>query len=159
MITQYLMKVLRENFVLDWGGIHGVNHWERVRENGLRLAQLTGASERVVEAFAFVHDSCRINDSRDSGHGLRAGKLARDLVLRRVLLLAPDELELLVGACEHHTKGATTGDITVCTCWDADRLDLGRVGIHPEPQYLCTAPAKDSNVIKWAYERSVAAWA
>ncbi|MBM4310062.1 MAG: hypothetical protein FJ119_03825 [Deltaproteobacteria bacterium] len=159
MITQDLVRVLQENFALDWCGIHGVSHWARVRENGLQLARLTGANKRVVEAFAFVHDSCRSNDGLDPGHGLRAGKFVRNLVSRRMLLFAPDELELLVSACEHHSKGATTGDITICTCWDADRLDLGRVGIQPEPAYLCTDPAKNSALIRWAYERSVAAWA
>jgi hypothetical protein len=34
------------------------------------------------------------------------------------------------------------GDITVQTCWDADRLDLPRVGIQPLPQFLCTEAAK-----------------
>ena len=28
------------------------------------------------------------------------------------------------------------------TCWDADRLDLGRVGIIPDSKYLFNAEAK-----------------
>ena len=32
--------------------------------------------------------------------------------------------------------------IKVQTCWDADRLDLGRVGIYPDAQFLCTNTAK-----------------
>ncbi len=44
----------------------------------------------------------------------------------------------------------TAGDITVQTCWDADRLDLGRVGITPNPRWLCTACAKDPATILWA---------
>jgi uncharacterized protein len=31
----------------------------------------------------------------------------------------------------------------VQTCWDADRLDLGRVGIIPRPDRLCTEEARD----------------
>lgn len=41
------------------------------------------------------------------------------------------------------------------TYWDADRLDLGRVGIRPNARYLCTEPAKDPAFITWAYERSL----
>ena len=58
-------------------------------------------------------------------------------------------------ACEGHSSGRTVEDITVCTCWDADRLDLGRVGIQPKAQYLCTAPAKDPAFMRWAYQRSL----
>jgi uncharacterized protein len=46
------------------------------------------------------------------------------------------------------------GNITVQTCWDADRLDLGRVGTTPDPRYLCTAAAKQSDIIEWALRRS-----
>ena len=155
MITQELIAILRSHFVLDWTGIHGAPHWSRVRENGLRLAAVTGARTTVVEAFAFVHDSCRVDDNTDPEHGLRAGEFARWLAAREKLILVPDELELLVRACEGHSSGMTVEDITVTTCWDADRLDLGRVGIRPNARYLCTEPAKDPAIIRWAYDRSV----
>ena len=142
MISRDLIATLREHFQLEWTGIHGAPHWARVRENGLRLAALTGARTRVIEAFAFVHDSCRQNDYADPGHGPRAAEFARTLVQRRKLLLAPDELELLVLACEGHTGGRAHEDITVCTCWDADRLDLTRVGMIPDPKYLSTEAAR-----------------
>ena len=45
--------------------------------------------------------------------------------------------------------------MTVQTCWDADRLDLGRVGIKPDARYLCTAEAANPEMIAWAYERSI----
>jgi uncharacterized protein len=45
--------------------------------------------------------------------------------------------------------------MTVLTCWDADRLDLGRVGIKPNPHRLCTAAARDPMMIEWAYKRSI----
>jgi uncharacterized protein len=48
--------------------------------------------------------------------------------------------------------GSTDGDLTVQTCWDADRLDLGRVGICPQSERLCTAAAKQ--LIKWADGRA-----
>jgi uncharacterized protein len=38
-------------------------------------------------------------------------------------------------------------------CWDADRLDLGRVGVTPAAHRLCTDAARD--LIEWADERAV----
>lgn len=39
------------------------------------------------------------------------------------------------------------GHTTVLACWDADRLDLARVGIQPQPQRLCTGAARDASTI------------
>lgn len=58
-------------------------------------------------------------------------------------------------ACEKHSDGLTDADITVQVCWDADRLDLGRVGVRPHARYLCTDAAKSPSVIEWAYGRSI----
>ena len=44
------------------------------------------------------------------------------------------------------------GDITVQCCWDADRLDLGRV--MPDPRRLCTDAAKSDKMRKWADGRA-----
>jgi hypothetical protein len=38
--------------------------------------------------------------------------------------------------------GGVDTDPTVQTCWDADRLDLGRVGIKPHPDFLSPFAAK-----------------
>lgn len=155
MINQSLIKIIRNQFVLEWTGIHGAPHWARVRENGLRLADLTGANPRVIELFAFLHDSRRLNDGRDPAHGARAAEFVR-ILAGSEFDLEPNELELLVGACHGHSDGLTVGDITVLTCWDADRLDLGRVGIAPDPARLCTEAARDPKILDWAYRRSVA---
>lgn len=86
LITQDLVQVIRDQFVLDWDGIHGAGHWARVRANGLRLAEMTGANTRVVEYFAFLHDSRRKNDGRDPRHGSRAVEFANTLRTRFVQL-------------------------------------------------------------------------
>lgn len=155
LITQELVKELRQHFILDWNGIHGAPHWARVRQNGLMLAGMTGANTKVIEAFAFVHDACRQHDGSDPGHGPRAADYARWLVKAERLSLKAAELESLVVACEGHSEGRTDGDITVCTCWDADRLDLGRVGVRPDPERLCTEAARSPEIIFWAYRRSI----
>jgi uncharacterized protein len=43
-------------------------------------------------------------------------------------------------------------DATIQTAWDGDRLDLGRVGIKPNPKYLSIEAVDLINV---AYEMSI----
>ncbi len=152
-VSQELMEVIWKEFSLSLDGIHGTGHWARVRENGLRLAELTGAKPEVVELFAYLHDSQRLSDGFDPGHGRRAAEFAERLQ-GSLFTLADRDLELLVYACYHHSREITEAEITVQTCWDADRLDLGRIGIRPNPPYLCTAAAKKPEIIEWAFHRS-----
>lgn len=44
--------------------------------------------------------------------------------------------------------------MTIQTCWDSDRLDLGRVGITPHPSKLCTEVVKTKKMIQWADGRA-----
>jgi uncharacterized protein len=149
-----LLLAIRQQFALDWHGVHGIRHWKRVRENGLRLAHATSANPAVVELFAYLHDSRRLDEWEDEGHGARAAEFLVTLQ-GRFFHLADEELDLLAYACRHHSDGLMDGDVTVRTCWDADRLDLGRVGIRPNPRYLCTDAARRPEVLAWAYRRSV----
>lgn len=136
-------------------GSHGLTHWARVLENGLRLAPETGANVTVVALFAVFHDARRRNDGRDPGHGERGALLAREL--REEWLDLPDAaMDLLHQACAHHTGGRTDPDVTVRTCWDADRLDLPRAGVRVRPEWLCTPAARGHEIIVWAAERSLA---
>lgn len=136
-----LLVHLRHQLSIDWFGHHGIAHWARVRANGLMLATDTGANVHVVELFAFFHDARRFNEHVDHGHGARGAALARQLK-GRFFDATDEEMDLLQIACDHHSDGLTQGDATVLTCWDADRLDLGRVGIIPTAKYLCTDMAK-----------------
>jgi uncharacterized protein len=154
LITKELMDVIQEQYRLPWEGIHGIRHWARVRENGLRIAaHLPDVNTTVVELFAVFHDAGRANDNRDDGHGRRGAELAKKL-RGSVFELADDEFALLYTACCRHTDGGTEADITVQACWDADRLDLGRVGKVLNPKCLCTTAAKDPALMAWADERA-----
>lgn len=149
-----LLQAILDQYRLPWDGAHGLPHWARVRDNGLRLAATTGANPRVVELFSVFHDACRHDAGSDPNHGLRGARLAEKL-RRPHLDLTDDEFDQLLSACADHTKGRTEADVTVQTCWDADRLDLGRVSITPLPERLCTAAAKDPRMIQWALARSL----
>jgi uncharacterized protein len=153
-ITEALVQFARQRFILDWHGHHGVSHWARVRLNGLALAQHTGANRKVVEYFAFIHDLGRENEYSDPHHGLRAADIATQIA-GDLIDVTEEELCLLQDACRGHSDGHMAGDVTVITCWDADRLDLGRVGIQPDPERLCTTAARDPAMLIQAYQRSI----
>lgn len=152
-LVKPLLPTLQANYRLDWRGIHGLPHWARVRRNGLRLAAATGARPRVVEYFAFLHDACRADEGTDADHGPRAARWA--ISMRPRIDLDAREFETLLEAIANHTSGRSSTDPTVATCWDADRLDLERVGVRPSPQYLLTEAARDPAMIAWATQRAV----
>ena len=60
-------------------GFHGRSHWLRVLQNARELATATGANQKVLELFAVLHDSQRINENYDPEHGQRASSYAAQL--------------------------------------------------------------------------------
>ena len=132
-----ILKAVLAGYTLPEEGIHGKRHWARVLRTGLRIAKASGGDPEVVRLFALFHDSRRENEKRDPGHGLRGAEFARSL--RGALVhLGDAQFELLHYACAHHTNGTTSTDSTIGACWDADRLDLGRANIRPDPKFMST---------------------
>ena len=129
-------------------GPHGIAHWARVMENGVRLAAATGGSARVAMAFAVLHDACRGDRRRDPGHGERAAAFAASLP-PDVLPLDHAEMSLLVEACAGHAEGRIAADTTIGTCWDADRLDADPAS--PAAAWpACTGAGADPDLRRWA---------
>jgi uncharacterized protein len=136
-----LWETVIAQFPLSIHSIHGPKHWKQVEKNGLMLAKETGADETIVKLFSIFHDSRRENEKIDNGHGTRGAELAKSM--RGSYFDLPDDaFEILIDACANHTNGEQTSNITIATCWDADRLDLPRVGITPGPERMCTAPGR-----------------
>ena len=106
------------------------------------LAFDAGADVTVVRLFALFHDSRRENECRDPGHGERGARYAA-LLRGSAYDLSDDLFEKLQYACTWHTDQEHHDDPTIGTCWDADRLDLGRVGIIPEPSFMSTGFARE----------------
>jgi uncharacterized protein len=150
---QPVVQEILQEYALPLHGYHGVAHWARVLENGHRLCAETGADIEVVSLFAVFHDSRRVNEGFDPHHGVRGADFAKS-VRGRLFDLADDDFQLLHYACSAHTDEDTHPDVTIQTCWDSDRLDLGRVGIVPDRELLCTAAAKKSSTINWAHGRA-----
>ncbi len=127
---------------------HGEQHWKAVAWAGLGLArQVEGCDSELVLLFALLHDTQRFNEQRDPQHGLRAAQFALELSSEGVLTLDDERLGVLVDACTRHDKGYVSDDPTTGACWDADRLNLWRVGITPEARLLSTSPAREPELI------------
>ena len=130
--------------------IHGESHWQRVAAAGLALLpEASAANPALVFLFALFHDSMRLNDNYDPLHGSRGAALAREL-RGEAFDLEDAEMGLLGFACEEHTNGGVSPDPTVGVCWDADRLNLWRVGRRPDPRWLSTEAARSGERIVWA---------
>ncbi len=128
---------------------HGEPHWKCVAWSGLELCRsLPGADRAIVFLFGLLHDTQRLNDGTDPDHGRRAGAFVGRLH-GTVFRLSDPQLKTLARACNEHADGLTSPeDVTVGACWDADRLNLWRVGTEPDPRFLSTKPARDPAHIK-----------
>ena len=146
-----LVKEILSQFKINQRGVHGPSHWARVKHHGLMIGEQVGADLEVIKLFAFLHDSQRLSEYRDPEHGVRAAQYAKSLN-GKFFNLKPDQMDLLTIAMEGHSDGELHLHPTIQTCWDADRLDLGRVGIKPSGEFLS---ATAERYIEIAYEWSV----
>ena len=119
--------------------LHGLTHWQQVERNGLLLASETGADTTVVRLFALFHDSKRADDGFDMDHGPRGAEFAKTCFEEHRFDITQEQFDKLYHACKFHTTESRSGDATIDTCYDADRLDLGRVDIRLDPNKMATA--------------------
>ena len=142
--------IFTKGLVLD-GVIHGLNHWQRVEKFGLMIADTNNADKKVVSLFAYLHDARRLNDFDDVDHGLRAAQLLDELIDAGLIILDNKQYQQLrlALAC-HNLDNAKSNDQTVLTCWDADRLDLWRDDIMPNPNFMFTNYGKSMEMIDFA---------
>jgi len=149
MITRALLDSILSQYTLPAYGTHGLSHWARVLTYGRKLAVSIPGSLPVVELFAVLHDSRRINEGYDHDHGRRGADFA--VTLRgRYFELDDQQFDLLYTAIRYHTDGLIHADPVVQICWDADRLDLGRVGITPSSNRLCSAAGRQQEMQLYA---------
>jgi len=143
-----LLNLIVGQFKLDIKGDHGISHWRKVYEISNYLAKETRADIAVVSFFAYLHDAKREDDVYDLQHGHKAGDFIKELHSKHLLPLSEGQLERLGMACKFHAdSGIKSNDITIQTCWDADRLDLWRVGVVPDKKFLNTDFAKQDEII------------
>jgi ribA/ribD-fused uncharacterized protein len=121
---------------------HGPRHWGHVWLNAKLLCKAHSVPPEVPCWFAYLHDACRVDEGRDHEHGPRAAAWAIKLRCQGELALSDENFEALHLALHEHSNGHSRGPLLAKICWDADRLDLGRVGIAVNPEMLCTPAAR-----------------
>lgn len=146
--AQCVPYVLRESITLNvlQSRLHGLDHWWRVWQNAqLLTADASNADLEVIALYALFHDSMRANDGEDPGHGNRGYKLWERVHQLQNLgdFLTQRQNEVLFEACAEHAYGKRSTDPTIAVCWDADRLDLHRKGVWPDPRFMSTPPGID----------------
>lgn len=162
--TTFDWQKLRQFSIALWpkemGTTHGIEHWDRVAKFG-EMLYVDGVDINVVVAFAYLHDVERINNYVDDMHGQRASMLVDSIRHNYLRDFNDEQVSLLKYACELHTLKHRTGNITIDTCFDADRLDLPRVGITPEPERMATSQgakiASNPFYIRF-YDETISAW-
>jgi uncharacterized protein len=159
-IVHKALSVVKPVIRLDLDdGVHGVGHWSRVWFHGRHLPESVDVNPAILAWFAYLHDSQRYNDHSDPLHGTRAADFALNLKKDRVITeLDNSDFERLCEAMRLHSDGHTEADAAIRACWDADRLDLWRVGIRPDAKRLCTQLARKTEVLARANRMAQAAW-
>lgn len=152
-LVERAMLLGEQRLAIETDGDHGPQHWLRVMRNGLAICRHEPAADPLTVAlFAALHDCCREDEYTDRHHGERAAKMLRGMINDGSLfgagprLLNAEQLAALEIAICYHSDGEVAPSGTIAACWDADRLDLGRVGAYPSPLLLSTAWAKRIDV-------------
>jgi len=140
VISKKLLKFLAIESPFFNSQIHGLKHWRAVERYGIQLAKFNDADTDVISYFSHFHDCMRVNENVDPLHGQRATTFLKHH--RSKINLDNAQFKLLCNACSGHTFGSKSKDITIATCWDADRLDIDRVGIIRDPEYFSSKEAK-----------------
>ncbi len=149
-VSGLFLKVA-QGFELNLNGIHGMYHWARVLENGLKLSEVNGADKRIIILFALFHDSKRESDGLDPQHG-RRGALFVQQFRNHLFQIEDQTFQKLTYACEYHSDELMDSDVTIQTCWDADRLDLGRVGIMPKKSLMSRSVSDHPEIFEGSTE-------
>lgn len=123
--------------------LHGPEHWHSVAAAAVRLLHAGERADRPLALlFALLHDARRLDDGTDHEHGPRAADLLHELLERGLLDMPELRATRLDDALRAHARGAVSEDPTIALCWDADRLDIGRVGYALDPALFSTATGR-----------------
>ncbi|HBG14571.1 MAG TPA: hypothetical protein DDW96_04515 [Synergistaceae bacterium] len=119
--------------------LHGIPHLRRVAILSGRLSKAVGEDVESAVVMGFLHDSARKNDGNDIEHAHDSAILARELIERFFPHL---DVDRICDAIEGHADGEVTKDPLTACLWDADRLELKRIGRTIDTELLSTKVAK-----------------
>jgi len=123
----------------------------------MQIAELLNFDDedrQVLALFSVLHDCQRVTDGPDPDHGERGALLAEEM--RGVHFQMSDKhFAFLHKACKYHNKPVTCADPVVQTCWDADRLDLGRLNVRIDTSFLSKYTGENHALIGAADQRGI----
>lgn len=132
---------------LGTSSVHGIRHWKAVTQTALLLADLIDEADvGVALLFGLLHDSQRTNENEDPDHGPFAADLMQQLRREGVITISDERADKLAEAMSLHDAGGVSDDPTIGVCWDADRLQLQRLGYPLDPERLSTPEAMDPQI-------------
>lgn len=134
------ISLAKLQFKLDINGIHGLDHWMTVMKTGQEIVKTNGGDYTVATLFGIFHDCCRLTDQKDPEHGARA---AEYLNILEIDLTAHQHDLLYHALINHSVKDIISNEPSIGACWDADKLDLTRVGIIPEYEAMSTKEGRE----------------
>lgn len=163
MTPAQIIAALRPYVRFD-SALHGPAHWAHVHRFGAALADrldLPPEGRVCVELFAWLHDLARKDDEAGAQHAVDGAAQIEAILPVIADPLTPAQIETIRVAVRHHSDGMVSGrageagvfahidwprDLVVATvgcCWDADRLDLPRVGMTPSDRFMSTRVWKE----------------
>ncbi len=156
-----LIEFLTRKAPLVDSPIHGIRHWSAVICTGLEIRRRRPEIDpTLIKLFGLIHDACRVDEGTDRDHGRRAADLVI-LLQTKFFKLSEDDLALLHEACAEHSDGHIHTNPTIGAMWDADRLNLVRLGITPSHRFLSLHESRAPDLIDLAqkFDTSMQTWA
>lgn len=139
-VDQLRKIILDEQPIRD---TYGFSHGQRVANN-CNLLATPGANRVVMYLFAFLHDTFRNEGESKIEYGVQSSEKLKGM--RKVLLknISDNEFDLLQETFRAHSAKMRTGNPTIDTCLDANRLDVIRRGadIYVDSQQMATERGK-----------------
>lgn len=154
-MVPHLIPLAKHNSML-----HGVAHWTRVHRYGLLLAETLELSESekiAVALFGWTHDLARTDDGGGNQHSIDGAEYVAHVTNTLFSDFPKDTLTIVQNAIRYHSDGMNAEEAlyslslandsswsrsailnTIGCCWDADRLDLLRLGIVPRESKMST---------------------
>lgn len=136
-----IVKKITDQFYIKDSFIHGIPHWSRVFYYGDILSDFNSLDIENIAYFSIFHDSRRFNDFEDPDHGLRGADFFR--TFDKIIKLKNEQKEIIYEACKIHNYQKQSDSFEVGVCLDSDRIDLTRVGIKPNNDYLHSIQSKN----------------
>lgn len=119
--------------------IHGVQHLRQVAFLAGRFAYSLNVDYKTAIIGGYLHDCARSDDGGGNSHAHESAFLAKRIIETN---WSSTDIDKIFYAIYYHADGLNTNDPFIGCIWDADRLNLVRLGLIPKVELLSTEFAK-----------------